>query len=122
VRNVKGSRNEPEDYAEDRFIERVEGDRVRLHYGGKNGGLMRGITVEDARWLGSRLAGLSDRQIADAFRAANYTPEEVQMLSSAVRQRIDELMSIARTGATFGCRAGRTITAAGASRVTRSTA
>jgi hypothetical protein len=96
VRSIKGSRNEPEDYAGDKFIERVEGDQVRLHFSGKNSGLMRGITVEDARWLGARLAGLSDRQIEDAFRAANYGPEEVRMLAAAVRQRIDELMSIGR--------------------------
>ena len=96
VRSIKGSRNEPEDYAGDKFIERVEGGQVRLHFSGKNSGLMRGVTVEDARWLGAKLAGLSDRQIEDAFRAANYGPEEVRTLAAAVRQRIDELVGIGR--------------------------
>ena len=55
---------------------------------------MRGVTVEDARWLGAKLAGLSDRQIEDAFRAANYGPEEVRLLSRAVRSRINELAGL----------------------------
>ena len=96
LRQVKGSRNEPEDYAGDRFVEGVEGGRVKFNFSGKNSDLMRDITVEDARWLGGILSRLSDRQIGDAFRAANYTAEEVRMLSGEVRQRISELVSVGR--------------------------
>ena len=94
LRNVKGSRNEPEDYASDKFVEGVEGGQVRLDFSGKNSGLMRGITVEDAKWLGGILSKLTDRQLEDAFRAANYTPEEIKMLAGAVRKRIDELNAL----------------------------
>jgi hypothetical protein len=52
------------------------------------------IGVDEARWIGGLLAKLSDRQIADAFRAANYTPEEVRLLAGAVRARINELLSV----------------------------
>jgi hypothetical protein len=55
---------------------------------------MRGIPVSDARWLGEILSRLSDRQIEDAFRAANYTPEVVRLLTSAVRARINELANV----------------------------
>ena len=96
IRQVKGSRNEPEDYAGDRFVEGVEGGRVRFNFSGKNSSLLSDITVEDARWLGRILSRLSDRQIADAFRAANYRPEEVRMLSAEVRQRISELSGLGR--------------------------
>ncbi|MDQ3802738.1 MAG: hypothetical protein M3416_02650 [Acidobacteriota bacterium] len=96
IRSVKGSRNEPEDYAGDRFVEGVEGGHVKLHFSGKNSDLMRGITVADARWLGAILSRLSDRQIQDAFRAANYGPEEVRLLSAEVRQRINELVGLRR--------------------------
>jgi len=34
---------------------------------------------------------LSDEQIKDAFRAANYTPEEVDTLTSALKARIAAL-------------------------------
>jgi len=59
---------------------------------------MRNISVADARWIGGLLARLSDRQIQDAFRAANYNAEEVRILSGAVRKRINELVNL-RPGA-----------------------
>jgi hypothetical protein len=91
IRSIKGSRNEPEDYVNDKFIEAVEGDTVRLHYFGKNSDMMRDISIADAKWIGDLLSRLSDAQIQDAFRAANYNPEQVRMLSGAVRNRINEL-------------------------------
>lgn len=94
IRSIKGSRNEPEDYVKDEFIDEVEGNTVRLDYSGKNESLMRDISIADARWIGGWLARLSDRQIQDAFRAANYTPEEVRMLSGAVRKRITQLVNL----------------------------
>ena len=88
------TRNKPEDFAKSKFIEGVEGGRVRFSYSGKNSGLFGNITVEHAKWLGSWLAHLSDKQISDAFRAANYTPDEVQLLTQAVRARINQLIAL----------------------------
>lgn len=88
------TRNKPEDFAKSRFIEGVEGSRVRFSYSGKNSGLFGNITVEHARWLGTWLSRLNDKQISDAFRAANYTPEEVQLLTHAVRARINQLVAL----------------------------
>jgi hypothetical protein len=94
IKKIKGSRNEPGDFAGDEFIDGVEGTTVRLDYSGKNSGIMRDITVADARWIGGWLSRLSDRQIQDAFRAANYNPDEVRMLAGAVRKRIQDLMTL----------------------------
>ena len=96
LRNVKGSRNEPEDYASDKFVEGVEGGMVRFNFSGKNSGLMSDIKAEDARWVGELLSRLTDKQIEDAFRAANYTDEEVRLLSAEVRRRIGELESVGK--------------------------
>ncbi|MBD0371530.1 MAG: hypothetical protein ICV60_11880 [Pyrinomonadaceae bacterium] len=93
------SRNAPKDYAKAKFVTGVQGNLVKLNYGGKNKGLMDNITVEDAKWIGGLLAKLSDKQIEDAFRAGNFSAEEVQMLAGAVRQRISQLNSL-----TFGGR------------------
>jgi hypothetical protein len=94
LRQVRGTRNEPTDYAGDKFIKGVEAGKIMLDYEGKNSKLMQDISVEDARWLGTQLAKLSDEQIADAFRAANYTPDEVKILTSAVRSRVNELIAL----------------------------
>lgn len=88
------SRNEPEDYVKAKFVEGVNGREVKLAYSGKEQVLMRGITVDDARWIGGLLSRLSDTQLADAFRAGNFTPEETQMLVSATRARINQLVNL----------------------------
>ena len=99
VKSIKGSRNEPEDFVKDSFVKGVEGNKVRLDYDGKNGEMMRDISVADARWIGGWLSRLSDSQIQDAFRAANYSAEEVRLLSNAVRKRINELVNLPSGGA-----------------------
>ncbi len=85
------SRNEPKDYVKAEFIKAVKGDVIDFNYGGKNQKLFSGITVADARWLSDRFKGLSDEQIKDAFRSANYTPEEVDTLTAALKIRIAAL-------------------------------
>ena len=87
-------RNNPKSYAKSDFLEKVKGNRVQLHFGGKNRGLMNNITVDDAIWLGSWLAQLSDAQLRDAFRAANYRPDQIDQLTREVRSRTNELLSL----------------------------
>jgi len=49
------------------------------------------IPREDAKWVGSLLAQLSPQQISDAFRAAGYSPQEIDAYTQAVISRIEEL-------------------------------
>lgn len=90
------SRNDPKDYAKANFIKSVHGDVIAFNYSGKNQKLFEGITVADARWLSERFKGLSDEQLKDAFRAANYTPEEVDTLTAALKARVAALENPAR--------------------------
>ena len=91
---ITRSRNNPEKYAKSDFLEKVKGDRVVLHFGGKNRGLMKDIRIDDARWIANLLSQLSDQQLRDAFRAANYSPSQVNLLVSEVRERTNELVSL----------------------------
>ncbi len=88
------SRNKPEDFVKARFVESVKNGRVDFNYGGKNKSLFDDITVEQARWLGNLLSRLSDAQLRDAFRAANYSAEEVEDYAQAMRERINELVNL----------------------------
>ncbi len=45
----------------------------------------------DAKWIGSLLAQLSNRQIEDAFRAGGYPPDQAAAFSKVVEARIAEL-------------------------------
>jgi hypothetical protein len=91
---ITRSRNNPPKYAKTKFLEKVKGDRVSIHFGGKNRGLMKNITVQDAEWLASLLSQLTDQQIRDAFRAANYSPADIDLLAGTVRERADQLASL----------------------------
>ncbi|HSE24643.1 MAG TPA: hypothetical protein VLB68_23470 [Pyrinomonadaceae bacterium] len=88
------SRNNPKNFAKSDFLEKVKGNWVVLHYGGKNRGLFKDITIDDALWIGTLLSNLSDRQLVDAFKAANYTPNQSALLANVVRRRTNELLSL----------------------------
>lgn len=88
------SRNSPPNYAKAKFLEKVKGNRVSIHFGGKNRGILKNITVQDAEWIASLLSQLSDQQIRDAFRAANYSPQQIDLLASTVRERTDQLVNL----------------------------
>ncbi|MGI8836832.1 MAG: hypothetical protein ACR2H4_09365 [Pyrinomonadaceae bacterium] len=55
------------------------------------------LKVQDAKWIATWLGRLSDEQIKDAFRAANYKPEEVEALAGEVRDRINALTKLSAT-------------------------
>lgn len=90
------SRNEPADYGKSEFIKKVNGNTIDFSYSGKNQKLFENLSVSDARWLSNLIARLSDEQVKDAFRAANYSPEEVNQLAQAFRDRANKLAAIAK--------------------------
>jgi hypothetical protein len=51
----------------------------------------RHVPKADAKWVGQLLARLSPDQIRDAFRAAQYTPKDVEAFARALESRIAEL-------------------------------
>lgn len=93
---ISRSRNKPSDYVKAEFIEKVKGDVIDFNYGGKNKRLFDNITLADARWLSNLLGRLSEDQIRDAFRAANYSSEEVDLLAGAFHERINSLAALGK--------------------------
>lgn len=83
--------NEPEHYADATFIKAVDGQMIQFNYTAQRADLMQGINVQHGRWLADLLLQLSDKQIQDAFRAANYKPEEIALLTASFKARIAEL-------------------------------
>ncbi len=59
--------------------------RIRMRWIGRH------VPRADARWVGQLLAQLSPDQIRDAFRASGYSPEEVELYTRAVEDRIRAL-------------------------------
>jgi hypothetical protein len=85
------SRNVPEEYAEAEFIKNVKEGKINFNFNGKNDGSLGDITREDGRWLADLLLQLSDKQISDAFRAANYSDSDNALLTQSVKSRIRAL-------------------------------
>ena len=85
------SRNDPQGYAKARFVKSAKNGKVSVVFNGKNRSRMHDFTTADARWLADKLTQLSDKQIRDIFRAANYSPSEVDLLTRTVKNRIHQL-------------------------------
>lgn len=62
--------------------------RMKLRWIGKR------VPRSDARWMGQILAKLSPSQIRDAFKAAGYSPEEIEGFAAVVEKRIGELTAL----------------------------
>jgi hypothetical protein len=54
----------------------------------------RRVPRGDAKWLGQQLGRLSPDQIRDAFRAAGYSPAEVEGFADAIQVRISALQEL----------------------------
>ena len=91
---ISHSRNEPEKYVKTKFVEGEDHGRLKFGYNGKQSDLFNQVSIADAKWIGTLLAQLSDKQLEDAFRAADFTPEETQILVTEVKDRINELVNL----------------------------
>jgi hypothetical protein len=97
-----------EDYSASKFIDSKDSDEVHLtiksrpffllavdpyHYNklASRANVGRGIPIADAKWLGKVLGQLSIEQLRDCFRAAGYSPAEVQGFAKVVQGRISDL-------------------------------
>jgi hypothetical protein len=83
--------NNPRVWNKARFIKDVEDGRIEFVFKGKSRGLMKGITVDQGRWLYRLMSQLDEGQLRDAFRAANYTAADIDILTRASQRRIREL-------------------------------
>lgn len=110
------TKNVLEDFRSSKFIETVENGMVNFDYHTKPKGAggafasvfgggyakrqankekaMRSIPLQDARWIGARLALLSDEQLRDAFRAAHYDNATMEGFVTILRGRINQLTQL----------------------------
>lgn len=84
--------NKPETWEQAGFIKGVDSGKIQFDFtGGKSRDIMNDVTVANGRWLGDLLDQLTDKQIDDAFRAANYTPDQIATLRNGFKTRLAEL-------------------------------
>jgi hypothetical protein len=82
-------RNNIDSFERHSFITGVKNGFVEFDYHGKRGALVRGrIAPDDVRWASNLMAGLSQRQWQDAFRAGGYTPDVAERFIRMLRAKI----------------------------------
>jgi hypothetical protein len=89
-----GSKDRPDQYARQSFVDGVDDGKVRFHYKGKDRSTVETISADNAKWMGTMLGRLSDKQLTDAFRAAGYDDAEISILVRSLRQRVEELQNV----------------------------
>ena len=71
-----------------------DGEVVFNHERKRGKRVVKGVTVDNARWMGNLLARLSDKQLADAFRAGGFSDSETEIYVRTMRTRISELQRL----------------------------
>jgi hypothetical protein len=84
--------NKPDAWEQAGFIKDVKDGKLEFDFtGGKSRNILNDVTVANGRWLADLLMQFSDKQLDDAFRAANYTPEQIETLRNGFKTRVAEL-------------------------------
>jgi hypothetical protein len=87
---AQGSRNDVEDFEEQGFIERADGDRVEFVYRGIHDSLLDLLTRADVVWMAERMARLTDAQWDDIFRAAGYPEDQRRRYIARIKSKVNE--------------------------------
>jgi hypothetical protein len=97
VRFFLGGLNDPEAFAKEPFILRVNHDQ-KVYFGFEpivlNWGIDRGLHVDDVLWTCRRLERLSDEQWNDAFRAAGFSDREVAAFVDGMKRKLREGLAL----------------------------
>lgn len=79
------------------FVKGIKDGEIDFGYSGQHTSTFsKGITSADARWLIGYLGRITDAQIKLALAASGATPEETSCFTSALRQRIGMLNTLAQ--------------------------
>ena len=118
----KRSKNNLRDYRDNKFIKSVKNGYVEFDYHTRPSRLgyftfvfaprywrsqsdkekaMKRIPLVHAHWIGTMLSRLSNEQLRDAFRAANYDDATMEGFVSTIRSRIDQLTTLTATTARY---------------------
>ena len=88
-------RNDIEKWEKEPFLEGLREDgTVRFNYSGLHKELFKNLRPEDVRWAAERLSRISDRQLEDAFRAAEYEPDLAQRFIRRLKQKTAEGLAL----------------------------
>lgn len=98
---MRRTRSDCSGFADDTpdFVTGVTGNTVEFGYSGKHeADVKTGITVDDLRWLVPYLSGITDNEIRAGLTASGATPRQTACWAESLRNRIQQVQAVARTG------------------------
>jgi hypothetical protein len=90
-----GSRNKIEDFESQDLVKGVANGHVEFDFHSAHASLLDDIEPADVVWACQLISRLSDRQLADAFRAAQYPPEISARYIAKIRQKVKQGLALA---------------------------
>ena len=99
TRGSQGSKNDLDDFEQQGFIEKVEGDKVDFDYRGMNQPLVDTVSVADVIWACEQLAKIPDGHWQAAFKAGAYPQADADRYIAKIKAKIAQGLAL-KTAAT----------------------
>jgi hypothetical protein len=90
----QGSRNDINDFESQGFITSVGEDDVEFDFDTIYGSVVDLVRPADVRWTAALLGRLTDRQLDDAFRAADYSADVRSRYVTKIKAKIAEARAV----------------------------
>jgi hypothetical protein len=87
-------KNDIKGFESQAYVQATESGRLRFDYEAHYGVLVRQVSAPDVRWVCGLLSRLSDQQLEDAFRAADYDAVTTERYVRKLRQKIAEGLAV----------------------------
>jgi hypothetical protein len=91
---VRGTRNDIDDYEDLSLIRKISGSKVQLDYRGRYANILERLSPTDIVWACELLNRLSDAQLDDAFKSADYAPDIRARYIAKLRDKIREGLAL----------------------------
>ena len=95
----QGSKNDVDDFVEQGFIKKVDGDKVSFDYRGMNQELVDSVKKPDVIWACELMSRISDAQWQAAFKAGAFPQENADRYIAKIKEKIAQGLAL-KTGST----------------------
>ena len=90
----QGSKNDVDDFVEQGFIKKVDGDKVQFDYRGVNQALVDTVTVPDVIWACELLSRIPDTHWQAAFKAGAYVQQDADRYIAKIKEKIAQGLAL----------------------------
>lgn len=90
----QGSKNDVDDFVEQGFIKKADGEKVSFEYRGLNQALVDTVTTSDVIWICELMSRVSDEQWQAAFQAGAFPKESADRYIAKIKEKIAQGLAL----------------------------